>query len=237
MPLDCACVIHGDAYDWRYVDILYNMLQRNLTRPVRLHVYTEQERTVPAPYIKHALKDWRIGGPRKSWWYKLQIFNPKFHNGPLLYFDLDVVITRNIDWIWQLPMCHFWTIKDFKYLWRPTHQAMNSSVMWFDVAQYSWIWQQFRTENLAKNMARFHGDQDYLTEAFKTDSQQLRFFDDDLIQSYRWQVLDGGFNFAKRIYLRPNLGVELGPLTSVVIFHGKPKPGEVTDPLIQQCWQ
>lgn len=234
-PLDCACVIHGDGYSWQYVDTLYNMLCRNLSRPVRLHVYTEREREVPGKYIKHELKDWRIGGPRKSWWYKMQIFNPKHHNGPLLYFDLDVVITRNIDWIWQAPLHHFWTIKDFKYLWKPTHQGLNSSLMWFDVAKYSWIWEQFRFEDLNRNMVRFRGDQDYLTDVLSNDPP--RFFDPEYVQSYRWQALDGGYNFAKRIYYRPNLGVEIGPKTSVLIFHGKPNPGEVTDPLIRQFWQ
>jgi hypothetical protein len=236
-PLDCACLIHGDAYSWQYVDTLYSMLTRNLSRPVRLHVYTEHEREVPAPYIKHALKDWRIGGPKKSWWYKMQVLNPKYHNAPLLYFDLDVVITRNIDWIWQLPLAHFWTVKDFKYLWRETHQGINSSIMWFDVNKYSWIWEKFRAENLNRNMSRFHGDQDYLTDALNHTKELPRFFDLDLVQSYRWQALDGGFNFAKRIYHRPNLGVELGPRTAVLIFHGKPKPGDVSDSVVKQYWQ
>ena len=52
-PIDCACVIHSDVYSWRYVDTLYNMLVRNLSREVRLHVYTEQDRPVPDHMIKH----------------------------------------------------------------------------------------------------------------------------------------------------------------------------------------
>jgi hypothetical protein len=211
------------------------MLCRNLTRPVRLHVYTEQERNVPAPYIKHVLKDWGIGGPRQGWWYKMQIFNPEHHHGSLLYFDLDVVITRNIDWIWQLPLDHFWTLKDFKYLWVETHQGINSSIMWFDVAKYSSIWENFQFEDLNRTMAKFRGDQDYITEALKNDPP--KFFDQDRTQSYRWQALNGGYNFAKKTYCRPGVGVEIGPKTSVLIFHGKPKPGEVADPTIQEFWQ
>jgi hypothetical protein len=33
-PVDCACVIHGAGYDFTYVDRLYNMLARHLTRGV-----------------------------------------------------------------------------------------------------------------------------------------------------------------------------------------------------------
>ena len=57
-PIDCACVIHGDAYNWKYVDTLYSMLTRNLSRQVRMHVYTEQHREVPPHMIKHVLTDW-----------------------------------------------------------------------------------------------------------------------------------------------------------------------------------
>ena len=89
-PINCACLIHGTGYDWTYVDRLYNMLSRHLTRQVILHVYTEEERTIPAPYIKHGLVDWGIGGPKKSWWYKLQLFNSEHYSGPLLYFDLEI---------------------------------------------------------------------------------------------------------------------------------------------------
>ena len=125
-PIDCACVIHGSLYDWKYVDKLYNMLTRHLTRTVRLHVYTEAGRSVPSPYIKHELIDWKISGPKQSWWYKVQLFNSEHHRGSLLYLDLDTVITKNIDWIWQLKTRHFWAVKDFKYLWRPAFQSINS---------------------------------------------------------------------------------------------------------------
>lgn len=71
-PVDCACVIHGKLYDWVYVDKLYAMLTRHFTRPVVLHVFTESDRPVPEPYVKHSLINWPgIGGPRKSWWYKM----------------------------------------------------------------------------------------------------------------------------------------------------------------------
>ena len=41
----------------------------------------------------------------------------------------------------------------------------------------------------------------------------------------------------KRKHLKPNSGVQIQPSTSVVVFHGRPKPHESTDPVIQQLWQ
>lgn len=233
--INCACVIHGDAYSWTYVDRLYNMLTRHLTPTVRLHVYTESNRLVPEPYIKHALTDWSISGPRRSWWYKIQLFDIRHHQGPLLYFDLDTVIVDNIDWIWQLPLNNFWTVQDFKFLWRPGHNEINSSVMWWDTRKFAHIFKYFDHAKLNLIMKQNSGDQVYLTK--NIDPKVLRFMPLTKIKSWRWQCLNGGYNFKKQIYQTPGTGTHIEPGTSVLIFHGNPKPDQVTDPLILQHWK
>ena len=140
--IDCACLIHDTLYDFAYVDKLYKALCRNLTPEVKLHVYTESNRNVPAPYIKHSLEEWPgIRGPKSSWWYKVQLFNPEQHRGNLLYFDLDTIIVNNIDWIWQLPQNYFWAVRDFKYLFKSRRATINSSVMWFNLQKYNYVYQ------------------------------------------------------------------------------------------------
>jgi hypothetical protein len=234
-PIDCACVIHGDAYTWNYVDRLYNMLSRNITPGIRLHVYTEADRPVPEPYIKHTLADWGISGPKKSWWYKMQLFNPKQHQGPLLYFDLDTVIVSNIDWIWQLPLTHFWTVKDFKYLWKPWHSAINSSVMWWDTQKYAHVWKDFSRQDIQTMTKKYHGDQDYLTVTIP--QPDCKFFDERRVKSWRWQSLDGGYDFRIKAYKHPSNGTTLTGSDSILVFHGKPKPNEISDPVVLKHWQ
>jgi hypothetical protein len=234
-PINCACVIHGNVYGWEYVDRLYAMLDRHITEEIRLHVYTEAARSVPAPYIKHELTDWGISGPKRSWWYKMQLFNSNLFAGPLLYFDLDTVIVKNIDWIWQLPVRYFWTVQDFKYLWRPTHQGINSSIMWWDTRRFEHVWQGFQRQQVRDVIKKYHGDQDYITQA--VDPSQLRFLDQQRVKSWRWQCLDGGYNFKKRMYQTPNSGTVISNNDSVLIFHGKPKPSEITDPIILYHWK
>jgi hypothetical protein len=234
-PIDCACVIHGTGYDWQYVTRLYNMLNRHITPGIRLHVYTEADRPVPEPMIKHSLQDWSIGGPRRSWWYKMQLFDSTQHLGPMLYFDLDVVIVNNIDWIWQLPTSAFWCLRDFKSLWRPGHNTINSSVMWFDTGKFQHVYDAFCKENLDNVIRKYHGDQDYITQAIGPN--QRMFFESDRIKSWRWQLKDGGYDFKRRIYLSPNTGTAIPQNTSVLVFHGKPKPLDIKDPVIVQHWQ
>ena len=234
-PIDCACVIHSDGYDWTYVDRIYNMLNRHITPGIRLHVYTEEHRTVPEPYIKHSLLNWGIAGPKKSWWYKMQLFNKEYHCGPLLYFDLDTVVVSNLDWLWNLPLSYFWTVRDFKHLWKPAHHGINSSVMWWDTNSFDYVWQNFKAQELNQIIRRYHGDQDYITEVIP--ASERRFLDLERVKSWRWQCLDGGYNFSQKRHLLPNTGTTITQPTSIMIFHGNPKPDKIADPVISQHWQ
>jgi hypothetical protein len=211
------------------------MLNRHITPGIRLHVYTEADRSVPEPMIKHALIEWPITRPGRAWWYKMQLFNTAHHRGPLLYFDLDTVIVRNIDWIWQQPSTYFYAPRDFKYLWRPAHNGLNSSVMWWNTQNYQYIWDSFIQQDLTQTMIKYHGDQDYISETIPQN--QRRFFDGDQVLSWRWQCLDGGYNFEKKRHLAPGTGTQLTDSVSILVFHGKPKPDQVTDQLIVDHWQ
>jgi lipopolysaccharide biosynthesis glycosyltransferase len=211
------------------------MIAKNSTREFRLHVFTEADRPVPAHMIKHELTSWpAVHGPKKAWWYKMQMFDTVHHRGPLLYFDLDVVITGNIDWIWNLDQERFWGIRDFRYLWRPNWNGINSSVMFWNTGRMQWIWQNFQENSIDSTVRRFHGDQDFLNSLIPPSTK--RFFAEERFQSWRWQVLDGGIDVKTRTYARPGSGAAIHPNTRVIVFHGQPKPHEVTDPDIQRLW-
>jgi hypothetical protein len=233
--INCACVIHGDAYSWTYVDRLYSMLSRNLTANVKLHVYTEASRAVPDPFIKHELVDWGIGGLKQSWWYKIQLFNSLHYQGPLLYFDLDTVIIQNIDWVAELTPKYLHAIKDFRYLWNPTNNKINSSVMWWDTRNYQFVYDSFIAENLESVRQRFRGDQDYISAVVPID--QRRFLDTNRVKSWRWQCLDGGYDFAKKQHYNPGAGTHFTEESSILVFHGNPKPHEIADTVIQEFWR
>jgi len=234
--IDCACVIHSTGYDWRYVENLYSMLTRVLPSGIRFHVYTEHDRSVPPHMIKHTLTEWPgIAGPKKSWWYKMQMFNPEHHSGNMLYLDLDTVVVRDLSWVLDLDTRYFWAIRDFRYLQNPHHAGFNSSVMWWNVRNFSWVWEQFSQEDIKQVTKNNPGDQDYITKAI--DINQRRFFEDRMFESFRWQCLDGGYDFQRRQHKSPGSGVKIAPDTSVVVFHGLPKPHQISDAEITQLWK
>ena len=233
--IDCACVIHGSGYNWDYVQNLHAQLTRHHGDQFWLHVYTEHDRSVPPHMIKHCLEEWPgISGPKKSWWYKMQLFNDQHHAGPLLYFDLDVIVLRDIDWVHGLDLGYFWGIRDFRYLQRSTNNTVNSSVMYWDTRRFGWVWRDFARANIEEIVRRTPGDQDYITQVI--DHNQRRYFDQALFESYRWQCLDGGFDFKTRLYREPGRGFDPTGTTSVVVFHGSPKPHEIKNDKLTQLW-
>ena len=235
-PVDCACVIHGSGYDWIYVDRLYSMLSRHISRGIRLHVYTEPGRPVPPHMIRHDLQEWPgVSGRKQSWWYKMQLFNPAHHQGQLLYFDLDTVVVNSLDWIIDLNPAYFWTIRDFKSLWKPHVQSMNSSVMYWNTVTWAPIWTEFEKQGVDKIQSSYRGgDQDYLNSVIT--ARHRRFFEDGRAVSWRWTALNGGMNFRNRTYRLPSRGTTIAPDNSLLIFHGDPKPHETHDPVINQHW-
>jgi len=233
--VDCACLIHSDGYSWQYVERLYNMLSRYLRKDFRFHVYTEADRPVPSTMIKHSLTPWHnISGPKRSWWYKLQLFNPEHISGNMLYFDLDTVMVRPVSWITELDPAYFWAVRDFRYLQGNRRPLLNSSVMWFDVSKYSYVWTTAKDQDMQRLARQYHGDQDFIAATVELAKQRL--MPESQIQSYRWECLDGGFDFQKRKYNAPGTGIAVADSASIIAFHGNPKPHEVQDPVVQRYW-
>lgn len=234
--VNCACVIHGDKYDWQYVEKLYAMLRRNLSQDFLFHVFTEKSRDVPEHMIKHELIDWPgVSGPKKSWWYKMQMFDPTRISGQILYLDLDVVIVDNLDWILGLDREHLWTVRDWKHLWRPEWHGINSSVLYWNTERFGYIWTEFQNQNPSEVMKKYRGDQDFISAILSEKTRN--FFADTDILSWRWQVKDGGLNMRSRAYKYPDSGSLIPPGAKILVFHGDPKPHEIQDPVIKQIWQ
>jgi hypothetical protein len=232
--INCACLIHGDYYSWQYVDNLYAMLRRNLPCTVNLHVFTEISREVPAPYIKHPLPNWpEITSSKQAWWYKLQLFDPSWINTPVLYFDLDVVITSDLGWILALNPSYLWAAQDFQRIWKPSWRGINSSILWFTPNLIAGVWDTFKNVQLSAIMQQYHGDQDFISAVI--DQQQIKFIDPARVSSWRWEILHGGINPGTMQYRDLNNTV-IPDQTSVIVCHGNPKPHVIDNSIVQAYW-
>jgi hypothetical protein len=107
--------------------------------------------------------------------------------------------------------------------------------MWWDTRKFQHIWEGFSKQNFMSIQRKYHGDQDFITDAIPQSERRL--LDYNRIKSWRWQAFDGGYDFTGKIHRVPAAGTEIHYNTSVLVFHGNPKPDKIVDPVIVQHWQ
>ena len=107
--------------------------------------------------------------------------------------------------------------------------------MWWNTKNYQYVWDSFCAQDLDNMVRRHHGDQDFLTATIPHN--QCRYLDVNRVQSWRWQCVDGGYDFRRKRHNCPGTGTQIADNTSVLVFHGRPKPADITDAVILQHWQ
>lgn len=193
-----------------YVAKLRNMVARNLTIEHDFVVITEAD---PMCFTN-----------RTGWWHKLSLLT-LFPRDFVLYLDLDIVITANIDHLVDLAFNReypdkFWMRDDFSYSivqprvdvddgFRETlggRGTCNSSVMLWRGA-----WQ------INDDVRNCHGDQNVITRELWPD--HIGLLPNESIKSYKYHWLQGQGH------------------GDICVFHGAPKPHEVTDDFVKEHWR
>jgi len=231
-PLTVLCVKFGNKYGTLYVERLRNMISRHLTAPYEFVCLTDDP--TPIKNVRSIVQ--RNSGYNKGWWHKVHMFDPSLDlSSRILYFDLDVIIFNNIDKLASFRSSEFVGTRDFNRKFYPTWNKLNSSVLAWNRGTQDHIWKNF-VSNPA-NALRMHGDQDWI---FKQAATQLKYFPDNWIQSYKWEIrskqelmMQGG----KRRFKDVKNKVTTPPDCSVAVFHGDPNPESVQDPFVIENWQ
>jgi len=224
--INVCCVYYGDKYKPEYVQKLYNMVQRHLTIPFEFYCFTDHVNLFDLVYGKIHFKSF----PRydmEGWWNKLQLFHPETGlNGVNLYFDLDVVLLKNIDCFAQHgDENSFCILTDFS---QPT-SVFNSSIMkWNNNNASKIIWDKYFTDRISYR--KQPGDQNVITEIIK-DNPCLKLFPDDWTFSYKW------YSRANPRFSKDAWTFELDHNAKVAVFHGKPDPHEATQQWVIDNWK
>ena len=210
--LNVACVCVGTKYSPEYVEILYAMVRRNLAGGLRgrFSVFTD----APAAFKSMAGVQVReVPQGLEGWWAKLYLFSADaFPKGErVLYFDLDTVITGALDAIAAFDG-RFAILRD---AYRPT--GLQSSVMAWEAGALTPLWEQWDKVGRPQLPG---GDQQWIEENLSRG----------LIQT--WQALYPGQFRSYKVECRNS--VPKG--TSVVFFHGFPRPHEAGG-WVKQVWK
>jgi hypothetical protein len=227
-----VCVKWGNKYSVNYVNTLKNMCDRHITVPYQFHCFTENKQGIDNGIN---IIDLPTLPGIKTWWSKLYMFSPvSALHGTILYFDLDVVIFRNIDHFFSHDPGQFMIIRDFNRCRVKDWNLSNSSCMRWQSGTMHYLWQEFQN-NPTTIMQNNHGDQDWITKRAKQD---IRHWPDEWIRSYKWEMLERTQtkikNGQKWIHdIPPKITQE----NCVAVFHGKPDPHECGDQFVIDNWR
>jgi hypothetical protein len=191
-----VCCLNWRDYQGRgqaYVSRLQDGVKRHLSVP---HEFVEvTERDIPEG--------------RSGWFNKLHLL--EMFDGDVMYLDLDVGVTANIDRlveIFETDKSRIWARDDWSYpVTNPRiglEATINSSVM-------LWSGKKDMSRLTERMIRETHGDQGIITQLFWPHGIGL--LPGELVKSYKYDVLRNG-----------------GAAEPICVFHGQPKPHEVGAP-------
>jgi len=195
----CVCKSGGD-FDRSFVDHLERSIFNHLPGFNQFVCLTDDP-SIQGPFIKTVLLEhgWR------GWWSKIELFRPGlFQEGrPVLYIDLDTLVTRDISHLFGAIDCDLVLLRDF---YRPqTHRA--TGMMGWTSGQFHEIWETFQADP-DTFMRKYRSDQEFIHWLVPTGL--VRF----------WQDEFPGHVVSYKVHCMKALPGD----AHVVCFHGQPRP-------------
>lgn len=230
-----VCLKYGIKYQAEYVNKLYSMVKRNLTVPFEFVCYTDDSTGIDKAIRTEPIS---IIAGVTGWWYKPMFFNSNLGlKGTILFFDLDVVIFKNIDYLFTHEPNKFCIIRDFNRHVIKNYNKFNSSVFRLTTGMHRSVYDEF-IKNPKHHIGRYHGDQDWIRAMVKEG--EYAYWPEEWIQSYKWEMRGKPrYNSAPRG--QRDFAVNGDPVikdqTSVAVFHGDPNPHICKDQWVIDNWQ
>lgn len=211
------------------------MVKRNLTIPFEFVCFTEDPTDI---HSNIRIEPLQLMPGVSGWWYKPMFFNPKLGlNGTVLFFDLDVIVFKNIDHFFTYEPDKFCIIRDFNRHVVRNYNKFNSSIFRLTPGMHQHVYTNFIKEP-GNAIKRYQGDQDWLRASIKDGTYV--YWPDEWIQSYKWEMR-GRPKFDNKPRGARDFAVNGDPIikpeTSVAVFHGDPNPHNCKDNWVIENWQ
>ena len=229
------CLKHGVKYSPEYVNKLYNMTQRYCNVQHQFYCLTED-----ISGLDPRIKTLPLPNHLKGWWCKPYIFSDLRIKGTILYLDLDVVISGNMDKLFSFAPTSWCVIRDFTRVLRPNWERYNSSVIRFQTGQLTKVWKDFE-KDYQNIQIRLFGDQDWLYESTIKDKNFPELFPDHWVKSWKWEIRKSK-EFAPGATKGHRKFQDIENVTPpkdccICVFHGDPHPHRCHDPWIIKNWR
>ena len=156
----------GSRYGYEYVNRLYKSIKKHTKRKTELYCFTDDTENIDRniickPLPKISLPDTISYTP----WRKMSLWQYPLYNlkGDVLFLDLDLVITGNLDRFFDFRPDAYCVIEN----WTQIGQNIgNTSCFRFPIGKYNSIFEKF-AKNPYKYWKKYHIEQIFLSTQIK----------------------------------------------------------------------
>ncbi|MEM9248242.1 MAG: glycosyl transferase [Pseudomonadota bacterium] len=224
-----VCIKWGTLFGAEYVNRLFSGVRRNLSGPVRflcmtehaegLHPDVEVLRLPVEPFQAEMAAALAVAN-RQGAMRKVSLFRPDLIDGlvgPVLGFDLDVVITGSLDEILAFAPGKVAMRADWVEA-RRGRPTGHGSVFRYDPSLHPWLYTTL-AEAPAASVAQARGSEQRYTSTLAQAKGAFAYLPPDQVVSFKHDCL----RWPPTSYVAPP---RLPPTARVVCFHGRPKMEE-----------
>ena len=223
------CIKWGTLFGPEYVNRLYSGVRRNIKKDVRFFCMTEKASNLhpdievlelPMEPFAEPMNAALTVANRQGAMRKTSLFRdgliPNL-KGPLLGFDLDVVITGDLTPIWEMSpdkiiMRHDWVEA------RKGRPTGHGSVFRFDPSKHQYLYSELAKKPF-EEVEKARGSEQRYTSHKAMDRGDFEYIPNNFVVSFKHDCLE----LPPMNYLRPP---KLPANARVVCFHGRPKMPE-----------
>jgi hypothetical protein len=222
--LNIVCMKWGTKYGPHYVNRLYAGVRRWLDRDVRFLCFTDDATGIapgveihdlPQDPFEAAIVAGMTRAGRRGAWRKVSLFRPGLAGmqGPVLGFDLDVVITGPLDPLVDHAPGKVVMRREWRYEWR-RKDGGHGSVFRFDPDQHDFLYNDFAADPEGA-ITRHKGSEQYYTSMTALRHGALAYLPGDLVCSFKRNAIP---TFPLNWLVTPRLPENC----RVLCFHGRP---------------
>tara|TARA_R110001599_G_scaffold62616_3_gene174277 strand:+ start:4456 stop:5211 length:756 start_codon:yes stop_codon:yes gene_type:complete len=215
--VNVVCLKWGEAYSPDYVNNLYSMVSRNITRPLRFICLTENSQNIRSevevwPLPEFEEPPWEYARYCQAW-RKLALFQNGLAEiiGKVLFLDLDVVIMSNIDCFFsfsdKLAIIENW--------YQPGQLVGQASVICFNSGNDAILLEHYLNDPI-KVLKEYRTEQAYITGYL--GKERFDYFPEEWCISFKKHCMPSGF---ARFF---SAKVKEPKHAKIVVFHGRPNP-------------
>ncbi len=226
-----ACIKWGNKYSPEYVNRLFDGVRRHLDGDIAFTCMTDDPsglhpdiRAIPIPVepFDEAVTETLKTSARKGALRKVSLFKPGAvaQSGPILGFDLDVVITGDLSDLFtvspgKICMRHDWLAK------RRGRPDGHGSVFRFDPSRHGFLYTEF-VKDPVNWMQKANVSEQKYTSMIAQEHGEFAYFPDDWIASFKRDAMRvPPLNYLMEPRLPQN--------ARVMCFHGSPKMEEAVE--------